>query len=184
MLDFDAGSRNDVIGFTEIPLRGVLQGGRLAASLSIWQDPARKKYSKLIPAGAVKGGIELITEPKHAQFGDVVNRLPNTTYLAVNIIQCHDLKAGDADGSADPYVTVTWDQTSRQSLPLSRSRSPTSTPPPNPEQVTWDQTSQQTRVLRNTRNPLFEETLYFPVKLVRATHPVPTPHPYPITLTH
>ena len=72
----------------------------------------------LIPAGAVKGGIELITEPKHAQFGDVVNRLPNTTYLAVNIIQCHDLKAGDADGSADPYVTVTWDQTSRQSLPL------------------------------------------------------------------
>ena len=155
MLDFDAGSRNDVIGFTEIPLRGVLQGGRLAASLSIWQDPARKKYSKLIPAGAVKGGIELITEPKHAQFGDVVNRLPNTTYLAVNIIQCHDLKAGDADGSADPYVTVTWDQT-----------------------------SQQTRVLRNTRNPLFEETLYFPVKLVRATHPTPTPHPYPITLTH
>ena len=140
MLDFDAGSRNDVIGFTEIPLRGVLQGGRLAASLSIWQDPARKKYSKLIPAGAVKGGIELITEPKHAQFGDVVNRLPNTTYLAVNIIQCHDLKAGDADGSADPYVTVTWDQT-----------------------------SQQTRVLRNTRNPLFEETLYFPVKLVRIT---------------
>ena len=128
MLDFDAGSRNDVIGFTEIPLRGVLQGGRLAASLSIWQDPARKKYSKLIPAGAVKGGIELITEPKHAQFGDVVNRLPNTTYLAVNIIQCHDLKAGDADGSADPYVTVPWDQIWRQSLPLSRSRSPTSTP--------------------------------------------------------
>ena len=42
----------------------------------------------------VKGGIELITEPKHAQFGDVVNRLPNTTYLAVNIIQCHGLKAG------------------------------------------------------------------------------------------
>ena len=49
--------------------------------------------------------------------------------------------------------------------------------------MTWDQTSQQTRVLRNTRNPLFEETLYFPVKLVRATHPIPTPHPYPITLT-
>ena len=35
--------------------------------------------------------------------------------------------------------------------------------------VTWDQTSQQTRVLRNTRNPLYEETLYFPVKLVRIT---------------
>ena len=54
--DFDAGSRNDVIGFTEVPLRGVLQGGRLAASLSVWQEPARKKYSKLIPAGSVKGG--------------------------------------------------------------------------------------------------------------------------------
>ena len=53
--DFDAGSRNDVIGFTEVPLRGVLQGGRLAASLSVWQEPARKKYSKLIPAGSVKG---------------------------------------------------------------------------------------------------------------------------------
>lgn len=140
VMDFDAGSSNDCIGFTEIPLRGVLQGGRLSASLCIWQDPARKKVSKLIPAGTVKGGIELISEPKHAQFGDVVTRLPNTTYLAVHIVRCVGLKAGDADGSADPYVTVTWDQT-----------------------------SQQTRVLRNSRSPLFEETLYFPVKLVRIT---------------
>ena len=54
----------------------------------------------------VTDGIELIAEPKHAQFGDVVTRLPNTTYLAVNIVRCQGLKAGDADGTADPYVTV------------------------------------------------------------------------------
>ena len=66
--------------------------------------------------------------------------MKGATYLAVNIIRCQGLKPGDEDGTADPYVSVTWDQT-----------------------------SQQTRVLRNTRNPLYEETLYFPVKLVRIT---------------
>ena len=53
-----------MIGFTEVPLRGVLQGGRLAASLSIWQDPARKKYSKLIPAGSVGSSTRTPTQAR------------------------------------------------------------------------------------------------------------------------
>ena len=140
VIDYDRTSRNDVMGFAEVPMRGVLQGGRLSASLAMYEDASSKKTSALIPAGLVEGGLELVTEPMYNQFGDIVNRLPGTTYLAVNIIRCQNLKPGDEDGSADPYVTVTWDQT-----------------------------SQQTRVLRNTRNPLYEETLYFPVKLVRIT---------------
>ena len=140
VIDYDRTSRNDVMGFAEVPMRGVLQGGRLSASLAMYEDASQKKTSALIPAGLVEGGLELVSEPMYNQFGDIVNRLPGTTYLAVNIIRCQNLKPGDEDGSADPYVTVTWDQT-----------------------------SQQTRVLRNTRNPLYEETLYFPVKLVRIT---------------
>jgi Ca2+-dependent lipid-binding protein len=69
-----------------------------------------------------------------------VHRRPGTSYLALHILACHGLPISDENGSSDPFVTATWDEC-----------------------------SQQTRVVRNTRSPRFDETLYFPVKLVRIT---------------
>ena len=36
-----------------------------------------------MPAGRVEGVIECLNLPEHRQFGDIVNLLPNVTYLAV-----------------------------------------------------------------------------------------------------
>ena len=54
--------------------------------------------------------------------------------------KCAELIGKKTDGTSDAYVTARWDGV-----------------------------TQSTRVVRGTTSPAFEETLYFPVKLVRVT---------------
>ena len=75
MWDYDTASRNDLIGFADVPLRGLIQSGRISASLAMWEEGrAKGEEKRLIDAGKVEGGIELVTEPSYVQFGDVVRR--------------------------------------------------------------------------------------------------------------
>lgn len=102
--DYDPDSRNDLIGFAEVPLRGVLVSGRISTALAMHSgydknDPSGKG---LIVAGSLTGALEMVAEPQHTQFGDVVKRLPKMTYLAVNVQSCIDLVGKKVDGMSDP----------------------------------------------------------------------------------
>jgi len=57
------------------------------------------------------------------------------TYLAIRVLKAKDLKPADISGFSDPFVTVEWDGC---------------------EQVT--------RVITRELNPVWNETLYFPLK--------------------
>ena len=152
--DWDVG-KDDLIGFADVPLRGVLLSGRIATGLAMRAGGGpllgRRKSKalgtegageggRLITAGELEGAIEVAAEPMHTQFGDVVKRLPKMTYLALNVRSCLDLIGKRVDGMSDPYVTAVWAGT-----------------------------SQQTRVIRATCSPTYDETLYFPTNLVRNT---------------
>ena len=132
------------MGWAEVPLRGIFLSGHIEASLVMTDTSAAADKSRgekrLKQAGDVSGSIQLLAEPEHTQFGDVVKRLPKMTYLAVQIVKCNNLPPRKADGTSDPYVSVVWAAT-----------------------------SQQTRVVRSTRAPLYDETLYFPTNLNRIT---------------
>jgi hypothetical protein len=149
--DWDPASRNDLIGFAEVPLRGVLLSGRISTGLAMYGSAADKVYSKtaakaeaegggarLVTAGSLTGSLELISRPVHTQFGDVVKRLPKMTYLAVHVQSCIDLVGKKVDGMSDPYVMAVWAAV-----------------------------KQQTRLIRSTCAPQYDETLYFPTNLVR-----------------
>lgn len=159
--DWDYGSSADLMGWAEVPLRGVLLSGHIEASLVMFDREAERRDkeraravpqaskgageaasklppSRLKPAGQIEGSIVLVSEPEHTQFGDVVKRLKTMTYLAVQIVRCTNLPQMKPDGTCDPYVSVVWAAT-----------------------------SQQTRVIRSTLSPQYDETLYFPTNLSR-----------------
>ena len=139
--DWDPASRNDLMGFAEVPLRGVLLSGRITTALAMHSADdvsAAEPGGRLTTAGNLSGGLEMLSEPAHTQFGDVVKRLPKMTYLAVHVQSAIDLVGKKVDGMSDPYVTAVWAAV-----------------------------SQQTRVIRSTCAPQYEETLYFPTNLVR-----------------
>jgi len=141
--DWDPASSNDLIGFAEVPLRGILVSGRISTGLAMRTgavDPADPATGRLVEAGSLTGNLEMVSEPTHTQFGDVVKRLPKMTYLAVHVQSCIDLVGKKTDGMSDPYV-----------------------------RAEWSAVSQNTRVIRSTCAPQYDETLYFPTNLVRIT---------------
>jgi len=136
--DYDPDSRNDLIGFAEVPLRGVLVSGHISTGLAMHSGPDRATSGgHLITAGALTGALEMVAQPAYTQFGDVVKRLPKMTYLALHVQSCVDLVSKKVDGMSDPYVSAVWAAV-----------------------------SQQTRVVRSTCAPQYDETLYFPTNLV------------------
>ena len=80
--DWDPTSANDLIGFAEVPLRGILLSGRISTGLAMY---AAGGGGDLLTAGSLQGSLEMLAEPTHTQFGDVVKRLPKMTYLALNV---------------------------------------------------------------------------------------------------
>ena len=120
-------------------MHGVIAGGRIASALVVPEGSGAQR--RLLSAGFAEGGIELLAEPRYTQFGGAVARLPGVTYLALRIIRAQGLVSRRPGGS-----------------------------PPSPKiSAVWDSVSQHTRVLRPTQHPEVEETLYFPVRLVRIT---------------
>ena len=93
--DWDYGSSADLMGWAEVPLRGVLLSGHIEASLVMFEREAERRDkeraravpqvskgeaastlppSRLKQAGQIEGSIVLVSEPEHTQFGDVVKR--------------------------------------------------------------------------------------------------------------
>ena len=178
MFDWDAGSRNDLLGFADVPLRGVLQNGYISAALGL---PSTEKGSgkkgekkKTMAAGsggkdsAVAGKIELLGTPRYAQFGDVVHRIPGMTYLALHVISAKGLLSRSEDGHEPAAARHSTRHPTRHSPPSSsRYRRSEDGHDANPfVTATWDQVSQQTRVVRRSTAPQFGETIYFPLRLL------------------
>mgnify|MGYP002855361002 CR=1 FL=1 len=183
MFDWDAGSRNDLLGFADVPLRGVLQNGYISAALglpSTEKGGKKGEKKKTMAAGsggkdsAVAGKIELLGTPRYAQFGDVVHRIPGMTYLALHVISAKGLLSRSEDG----HEPAAGRHSTRHSTHHSTRHSPRSSSryryrrsedghDANPfVTATWDQVSQQTRVVRRSTAPQFGETIYFPLRLL------------------
>ena len=47
--------------------------------------------------------------PEYMQIGDLVERKPGVTYLAVRLLRAHKLIPADPNGTSDPFVIVEWD---------------------------------------------------------------------------
>ena len=54
-------------------------------------EPTDSANGRLVTAGSLDGTLEMVAEPVHTQFGDVVKRLPKQTYLALHVQSCVDL---------------------------------------------------------------------------------------------
>ena len=178
VFDWDAGSRNDLLGFADVPLRGVLQNGYISAALglpSTEKGGKKGEKKKTMAAGsggkdsAVAGKIELLGTPRYAQFGDVVHRIPGMTYLALHVISAKGLLSRSEDGH-EPAAAARHStrHPTRHSPPCSsRYRRSEDGHDANPfVTATWDQVSQQTRVVRRSTAPQFGETIYFPLRLL------------------
>ena len=122
---------------------------------------------RIVPAGRLQGQITFdgaTPTPEYKQLGTIVEKLAGgphplprgctvvgshllranltpprmyagVTYLAIRVLKAKDLKPADISGFSDPFVTVEWDGC---------------------EQVT--------RVITRELNPVWNETLYFPLK--------------------
>lgn len=100
-----------------------------------------KKPVKSVPAGRLTGQIVFDGKiPEYNQIGDLIERKPGITYLAVRINSASKLIPADPNGLSDPFVIVEWDGC-----------------------------QQSTRVVPRTLDPTWNQTLYFPLKMVTIT---------------
>mmetsp|Transcript_45249 Transcript_45249/g.125472 ORF Transcript_45249/g.125472 Transcript_45249/m.125472 type:complete len:800 (+) Transcript_45249:3-2402(+) len=96
---------------------------------------------KSVPAGRLTGQILFDGHiPEYNQIGDLIERKLGITYLAVRINSATKLIPADPNGSSDPFVIVEWDGC-----------------------------QQSTRVIYRTLEPTWNQTLYFPLKMVTIT---------------
>jgi len=145
--DWDFLSSDDLIGEADVPLNGLLEYGQVEVELTLDEpDPEGKeirgkKPMKSVPAGRLTGQILFDGKiPEYNQIGDLIERKPGITYLAVRINHATKLIPADPNGSSDPFVIVEWDGC-----------------------------QQSTRVIPRTLEPIWNQTLYFPLKMVTIT---------------
>ena len=56
--------------------------------------------------------------PEYKQLGNIIEKLPGVTYLAVRVVAAHQLKPADINGFSDPFVTIEWDGCEQVSAPV------------------------------------------------------------------
>uniref|UniRef100_A0A7S2CR31 C2 domain-containing protein n=1 Tax=Haptolina brevifila TaxID=156173 RepID=A0A7S2CR31_9EUKA len=145
--DWDFYTPDDLIGMADVPLNGLLEYGQVEVELTFDRaDTSKKKvrgkYPKITePAGKVMGQIVFEGQtPDYNQLGLIVERKPGIVYLAVKINSATKLTAADPNGYSDPFAVVDWDGA-----------------------------QQSSRVIERSLDPVWNETLYFPLKLVTIT---------------
>lgn len=126
------------IGHTMIPLRGILDYGFLKSQLarSVKVKEHALKVKKNLPAGIIEGSVRALDMPMHVQTGDIVVLKPDHQYLAIHVVNCNELHDCEM-GYSNPFVVVEWDHL-----------------------------KQETRIIERELNPYFDETLYFPVRVI------------------
>eukprot|EP00003_Mantamonas_plastica_P031884 TRINITY_DN844_c1_g1_i4.p1 TRINITY_DN844_c1_g1~~TRINITY_DN844_c1_g1_i4.p1 ORF type:complete len:959 (+),score=365.48 TRINITY_DN844_c1_g1_i4:2563-5439(+) len=137
--DWDRGSADDLIGSADVLFRGVIDYGSVDTELRYTKTSKRngETVTEVISSGGLEGYLSVESMPRYEQEGDIVIPIPGVRYLAVKINSAHNLRATDDNGSTDAFVTVTWGGT-----------------------------TQTTKVIHRNLNPKWNETLYFPVRLV------------------
>ncbi len=132
-----SGKLSSVLGYLETPI--------FLSRLGVPDLPKPSSHLKK-KSGTVSGSLDIDAEGaslwrEFAQKGEL--QPPELrdfapfyqSYLAIKIKNCRDLIAADSTGLSDPYVTVAW----------------------------ADQ-RQETSVIMETLNPIWDETLYFPIR--------------------
>eukprot|EP01028_Stygiella_incarcerata_P009678 TRINITY_DN463_c0_g3_i2.p1 TRINITY_DN463_c0_g3~~TRINITY_DN463_c0_g3_i2.p1 ORF type:complete len:796 (+),score=226.10 TRINITY_DN463_c0_g3_i2:244-2631(+) len=155
--DWDRLSANDLIGTASIPIRGIVDYGFLQSGLSrVGEVTIGKKVVKRnLPAGSIEGYVHVVDLPMHQQFGDAVTLKKGHQYLAVHIVNCTELQDCEM-GYSDPFVVCEWDGI-----------------------------KQETRVIEKELNPYFDETLYFPVRVINMeAHELEKKDPVKIEVFH
>ena len=119
MWDYDPDSRNDLIGFAEVPLRGVLVSGRistgttpdpvqaclitdfcpyviiLSSGLATHAAPDRAASAgRLITAGALTGALEMVAEPAYTQ----------VCAMAIFVAHAHSHVCHVISGLFEPFI--------------------------------------------------------------------------------
>ncbi|KAK2961356.1 hypothetical protein BLNAU_3802 [Blattamonas nauphoetae] len=96
--DYDSLNKT-LIGYTYLPLRGLLDIGFYECQLS----------TKDAVTGRINGYIDVVSVPNLHQTNDKIVLKPLYRYLCAHITSCIDLVAKDDQGYSSPFVTVEWD---------------------------------------------------------------------------
>ena len=144
VMDWDLLSSDDLIGKADVPLNGLLEYGQVEVELTFDEEDLTApkvrgvRPKKVVPAGRLVGQILFDgakPTPEYKQIGTLVEKQPGWTYMGVRLVAAHTLKPADISGHSDPFVTVEWDGC-----------------------------EQHTKVVYRNLDPVWNETLYFPLK--------------------
>ncbi|KAJ6251871.1 centrosomal protein of 76 kda [Anaeramoeba flamelloides] len=135
---------SEKIGESLIGMRGFLDYGVLEGALVRTTTEKQKsessgivqKYNKKIDGGSIVGLVEVENYPPHQQYGDIVILKPGRNYIGVHISRCTNLRSADPNGFSDPFVIVEFGGF-----------------------------KQRTKIIYRSLDPIFEETLYFELKV-------------------
>ncbi|KAJ3437327.1 centrosomal protein of 76 kda [Anaeramoeba flamelloides] len=127
-----------------IELRGFLDYGIIMGALANIQESKVKNEStgskeivrKYTAGGSIEGIVECVDLPLHRQYGDIILLKPGRNYLAVRVLRCQNLRSTDPNSFSDPFVIVEFGGL-----------------------------KQRTRVIKRCLDPVFEETLYFTLRV-------------------
>ncbi|KAJ3449715.1 centrosomal protein of 76 kda [Anaeramoeba flamelloides] len=132
------------IGQSLIEMRGFLDYGILEGPLVLTQSRNvknestgnKEKQVTKTEGGSILGLVEVDELPSHQQYGDIVILKPGRNYIGVKISRCTNLRSADQNGFSDPFVIVEFGGF-----------------------------KQRTKVIYRSLDPVFEETLYFSIKV-------------------
>eukprot|EP00966_Prymnesium_polylepis_P325596 7381567-Prymnesium_polylepis.1 len=140
--DWDAFSADDLIGYADVPLAGLLEYGRLRVDLSLdVPDGEASKQdgrtpTRTVPAGSLTGLLLFDgATPMYQQLGAPTVKRAGVTYLAARFVRASRLLSADANGLSDPYAVIDFDGA-----------------------------VQSSRVVPKTLDPEWEQTVYLPLR--------------------
>ncbi|KAJ6231168.1 centrosomal protein of 76 kda [Anaeramoeba flamelloides] len=132
------------IGESLIEMRGFLDYGLLEGPLVLTSSSSvknestgsKEKQITKTEGGSILGLVEVNELPPHRQYGDIVILKPGRQYIGVHLIRGVNLRSADPNGFSDPFVIVEFGGF-----------------------------KQRTKVIYRSLDPIWEETLYFTVKV-------------------
>ncbi|KAJ3445017.1 centrosomal protein of 76 kda [Anaeramoeba flamelloides] len=132
------------MGESLIEMRGFLDYGLLEGPLVLTKSSNvknestgnKEKQISKTEGGIIKGLVEVEELPPHQQYGDIIILKPGRTYIGVHLIRGVNLRSADPNGFSDPFVIVEFGGF-----------------------------KQRTKVIYRSLDPIWEETLYFSIKV-------------------
>ncbi|KAJ3441104.1 centrosomal protein of 76 kda [Anaeramoeba flamelloides] len=144
VFDHSTLKKSPEVGQSLIEMRGFLDYGLLEGPLVLTKSKNvknestgnKEKQIMQTEGGSIVGLVEVDELPSYQQYGDIVILKPGRNYIGVHISQCTNLRSADPNGFSDPFVIVEFGGF-----------------------------KQRTKVIFRCLDPVFEETLYFSIKV-------------------